>query len=58
MRNDYPSQTAPGSTRAHGKPVRSSKHAHLTATDLFNNESRDIEDTYGDGTDDVYNNIN
>ena len=49
---------APGSTRAHGKPVRSSKCARLTTADFFNDESRDVEDTYGDGMDDVYNNIN
>ena len=41
-----------------GKPARSSKHARLAAADFFDDDSRDIEDTYGDGTDDVYNNIN
>ena len=58
MRNDPSSQTATGSTWAHGKPVKSSKRVHLSASNFFNNESRDIEDTYGDSTDDVYNNIN
>ena len=49
---------APGSTRAHGKPVRFSKHACLTAADFFDDNSQNVEDIYGDGTDDVYNNIN
>ena len=58
MRNNYPSQTAPGSTRAHGKPVRSSKCAHLATADFFDDDSRNVKDIYGDGMDDVYNNIN
>ena len=49
---------APGSTQVHGKPVRSSKRAHLAAADFFDDESQNVDDIYGDGTDDVYNNIN
>ena len=58
IRNDYPSQMAPGSTRAHGKPVRSSKRAHLTTANFFDDDSQNVEDIYGDDMDDVYNNIN
>ena len=58
MRNDSSSQTATGSTRAHGTPAKSSKRVCLSTSDFFFDESWDIEDTYGDGTDDVYNNIN
>ena len=49
---------ATGSTRVHGKPVKSSKRVHLSASDFFDDESQDVEDIYGDGMDDVYNNIN
>ena len=38
-RNDYPSQTAPGSTQAHGKPVKSSKRVRLSANDFFDDKS-------------------
>ena len=42
-----------------GKPATSSKRVHLSAADYFDdNELRNVEDTYGDSTDDVYNNIN
>ena len=40
-----------------GKPATSSKRVRLS--DYFDNdELRNVEDTYGDGMDDVYNNIN
>ena len=58
MRNESSSRTATGSTRAHGKPVKSSKRVCLSVSDFFSDESQDVEDIYGDGTDDVYNNIN
>ena len=57
-RNESSSQTATGSTWVHGKPVKSSKRVCLKASDFFDNESRDVKDTYGDGMDNVYNNIN
>ena len=48
---------ATGSTQAHGMPAKSSKRVRLSNY-FDDDELRNIEDTYGDGTDDVYNNIN
>ena len=42
-----------------GKPATSSKRVRLSATDYFDDdELQNVEDIYGEGLDDVYNNIN
>ena len=57
-RNDSSSQTAPGSTRAHGKPARSNKRACLTAANFFDNDSRDVDQLVLEYGDDPYVNNN
>ena len=42
-----------------GKPATSSKRVCLSAANYFDdNELQNVEDIYGEGSDDVYNNIN
>ena len=42
-----------------GKPATSSKRVRLSAADYFDDdELQNVEDIYGEGSDDVYNNIN
>ena len=42
-----------------GKPASSNKRVRLSAADYFDDDKlRNVEDIYGEGSDDVYNNIN